>query len=112
MAKQLASAPLGLKRGFIDCWLPTFLIIKKDDFALYSDGTYIPFPDGSLYMPDPSIHVGNNISGDMILPTNSITTIAKNTFGGTLIESIVVPTGVTNIGDNAFSGCENLTKIG
>ena len=43
LAKQLASAPLGLKRGFIDCWLPTFLIIKKDDFALYSDGTYIPF---------------------------------------------------------------------
>ena len=80
-------------------------------FNVEGDGTYIPFPDGSLYMPDPSIHVGNNISGDMILPTNSITTIAKNTFGGTLIESIVVPTGVTNIGDNAFSGCENLTKI-
>lgn len=43
LTKILASAPLGLKRGFIDCWLPTFLIIKKDDFALYSDGTYIPF---------------------------------------------------------------------
>lgn len=39
----LASAPFRLKQGFIDCWLPTLLIIRKEDFALYSDGQYIPY---------------------------------------------------------------------
>ncbi len=42
LSKLLYSAPLGLKRGFVDCWLPTFLIIKKDDFALYCDGIFVP----------------------------------------------------------------------
>lgn len=39
----LKSRPLKLKQGFIDLWLPVFLIIKKNDFSLYSDnGTFIP----------------------------------------------------------------------
>ena len=39
----LTEPPYGLKQGFIECWLPSFLIIKKDDFALYSGGAYVPF---------------------------------------------------------------------
>lgn len=42
LSKILASAPYGLKQGLIDCWLPTFLIAKKNDFALYSDNMYVP----------------------------------------------------------------------
>ena len=42
MQKILLSAPFGLKRGLIDCWLPTFLIAKKNDYALYSDNTFVP----------------------------------------------------------------------
>lgn len=42
--KILRSKPFKLKQGFIDFWIPTFLIIKKDDYSLYdSNGTYIPY---------------------------------------------------------------------
>lgn len=43
LAKTLSEPPYGIKQGFIECWLPSFLIIKKDDFALYSGDTYIPY---------------------------------------------------------------------
>lgn len=39
----LSEPPYGIKQGFVECWLPSFLIIKKDDYALYSGDTYIPF---------------------------------------------------------------------
>ena len=42
LQKILLSAPYGLKRGLVDCWLPTFLIAKKNDYALYSDNTFVP----------------------------------------------------------------------
>lgn len=43
LTKTLKSRPFKLKQGFIDLWLPTFLIIKKNDYSLYdSNGTYIP----------------------------------------------------------------------
>lgn len=35
--------PFKLKPGFSDTWLVTYLIIKKEDYALYSDGRYVPF---------------------------------------------------------------------
>jgi len=42
--KILRNKPFKLKQGFIDFWIPTFLIIKKDDYSLYdSSGTYIPY---------------------------------------------------------------------
>lgn len=43
LAAILSQSPFKLKQGFIDCWLPTFLIIKKEDFALYTDGQYVPY---------------------------------------------------------------------
>jgi len=43
LIKELKSKPYKLKQGFIDVWLPTYLVVKKDDFSLYnSNGTYIP----------------------------------------------------------------------
>lgn len=43
LIKGLKSKPYKLKQGFIDIWLPTYLVVKKDDFSLYnSNGTYIP----------------------------------------------------------------------
>ncbi len=39
----LSQAPFGMKKGFIDWWVPSFLIIKKNDFALYSGDAYVPF---------------------------------------------------------------------
>lgn len=41
--KMLATRPYKLKRGFIDFWVPIFLFIKQQDYALYSStGAYIP----------------------------------------------------------------------
>lgn len=41
-ADLLKQKPYKLKQGLIDFWLPTFLFIKRDDFALFSRGRYIP----------------------------------------------------------------------
>ena len=42
LIKILRSRPFKLKQGVIDLWLPTFLIIKKNDYSLYNDtGIYI-----------------------------------------------------------------------
>lgn len=37
----LKSAPYKLKQGVIEFWLPIFLYIKQQDFALYEDGKFI-----------------------------------------------------------------------
>lgn len=39
----LACKPFKLKQGLIDFWMPLFLFIKRDDFALFSDDAYVPF---------------------------------------------------------------------
>ena len=40
----LESKPFKLKKGFIDFWIPIFLIAQKEDFALFhADGGFIPF---------------------------------------------------------------------
>ncbi len=39
----LKTRPFKLKQGVIDLWLPTYLIIKKNDYSLYNDkGIFIP----------------------------------------------------------------------
>lgn len=43
LIKILKSRPIKLKQGVIDFWLPSYLIIKKNDYSLYDpSGTYIP----------------------------------------------------------------------
>lgn len=43
LIKLLKSKPFKLKQGFIDIWVPTFLLIKRDDYALYNGvGAFIP----------------------------------------------------------------------
>ncbi|MCF0075600.1 hypothetical protein LZD49_34325 [Dyadobacter sp. CY261] len=45
----LAHSPFKLKQGLIDFWIPTYLFTRRDDFALFSRGTYIPYlTDDSL----------------------------------------------------------------
>jgi ribosomal protein S15P/S13E len=38
----LGKRPFKLKQGLIDFWIPTFLFIKRDDFAIFNDDGYIP----------------------------------------------------------------------
>lgn len=41
--KELKSGVFKLKQGFIDFWVPLFLIMKKEEYSLYyEDGEYIP----------------------------------------------------------------------
>jgi len=40
----LAEAPFKLKKGFVDFWIPIYLIIKKEDYALFHlEQGYIPY---------------------------------------------------------------------
>ncbi|KGO93658.1 hypothetical protein Q766_06770 [Flavobacterium subsaxonicum WB 4.1-42 = DSM 21790] len=39
----LNQKPFKLKQGLIDFWVPTFLFIKRDDFALFGSNGYIPY---------------------------------------------------------------------
>lgn len=41
-AESLAKPPFKLKQGLIDFWLPTFLFLKRDEFALFGNGIYLP----------------------------------------------------------------------
>jgi hypothetical protein len=47
----LLKRPLKLRQGFIDFWIPIFLFINKDDFALYNENGYIPtIDDETLFL--------------------------------------------------------------
>ncbi|SHM89900.1 hypothetical protein [Flavobacterium chilense] len=38
----LNNRPFKLKQGFIDFWIPTFLFIKRDEYALFNENIYTP----------------------------------------------------------------------
>ena len=38
----LEKPPYGLKAGFIEMWIPIYLIIKQNDYALYKEEAYVP----------------------------------------------------------------------
>jgi len=42
LSELLSKRPFKLKQGLIDFWIPTFLFLKRDDFAIFSDESYIP----------------------------------------------------------------------
>lgn len=47
--EQLRSGELKLKNGFVAFWVPVFLIIKKEDFALFhNDRGYVPYIDNDV----------------------------------------------------------------
>jgi len=51
LIERLSKRPLKLRQGFIDFWVPIFLFICKDDFALYNENGYIPdIDDETLFL--------------------------------------------------------------
>ncbi|MDZ7740461.1 MAG: hypothetical protein U5Q03_01545 [Bacteroidota bacterium] len=42
LTNALKAKPFKLKQGFLDFWVPLFLIIKKNDYALFSESIFIP----------------------------------------------------------------------
>lgn len=45
----LSQKPFKLKQGLIDFWIPTFLFIKRDDFALFNKNVYIPYLTDEIF---------------------------------------------------------------
>lgn len=43
LANLLSKRPFKLKQGLIDFWIPTFLFLRRDDFAIFNDEGYIPY---------------------------------------------------------------------
>lgn len=43
LVDELRRPPFKLKQGLIEFWLPTYIFLKKDELALFSESTYIPF---------------------------------------------------------------------
>jgi hypothetical protein len=42
LCKILLTRPFKLKQGFIDFWVPTYLFIRRNDFAVFNEGVFIP----------------------------------------------------------------------
>lgn len=42
LSELLSKRPFKLKQGLIDFWVPTFLFLKRDDFAIFNKDGYIP----------------------------------------------------------------------
>jgi ribosomal protein S15P/S13E len=42
LSEVLSKRPYKLKQGLIDFWIPTFLFLKRDDFAIFNEDSYIP----------------------------------------------------------------------
>lgn len=42
LSELLSKRPFKLKQGLIDFWVPTFLFLKRNDFAIFNDESYIP----------------------------------------------------------------------
>jgi hypothetical protein len=42
LSELLSKRPFKLKQGLIDFWVPTFLFLKRDDFAVFGENSYIP----------------------------------------------------------------------
>jgi ribosomal protein S15P/S13E len=42
LSERLSKRPFKLKQGLVDFWIPTFLFLKRDDFAIFNEDSYIP----------------------------------------------------------------------
>lgn len=42
LVETLQKRPFKLKQGFIDFWVPTFLFLKREEFAVFNDDGYVP----------------------------------------------------------------------
>jgi hypothetical protein len=49
LVEILSDKPFKLKKGIIDVWIPIYLFIKRDDFALFDKDTFVPIPSVDLF---------------------------------------------------------------
>ena len=81
-----------------------------------SDGTYL-CTTGLASSSTPNFTITNRVvsegsscTGAVVIPS-SVTGIGDNAFSGSGITSITIPAGVTSIGESAFEGANSLTSI-
>lgn len=48
LTETLSKRPYKLKQGLIDFWIPTFLFIKRNDFALFHEDKYLPYLNSDI----------------------------------------------------------------
>ena len=75
-------------------------------------GRFLKTVDGIVYSADGTqiIAVLTSASGEIRI-AEGVTEISYGLFNVSRITSIVIPEGVTNIGDRAFGWCDNLTSV-
>ena len=83
--------------------------ISAHAFANCANLVEVHLPESLLTIEDYAFQNCTNLRKVNI--PSQITSIPGWCFNGTAIEEIVIPEGVTYIGDSAFDGCKNLTNI-
>lgn len=43
LSELLSKKPFKLKQGLIDFWIPTYIFLKRNDFAIFNQESYIPY---------------------------------------------------------------------
>ena len=81
-------------------------VSPSEDMILYAIWIHHEF-----FVEDGVLKVYEGTGGNIVIPTG-VTAIGDNVFAGyTTITSITLPAGVTTIGNKAFSGCGKMTNI-
>tara|TARA_R100000687_G_scaffold76117_1_gene67949 strand:- start:344 stop:2005 length:1662 start_codon:yes stop_codon:yes gene_type:complete len=90
----LEHKPYKLKKGFIDFWIPIFLIAKKEDYALFhSNGGFVPF------LIEDTIDLIHKKPQDFLIKSYDVTGLKVN-----LLESYKE---LVNIGDSSSKGTQS-----
>ena len=90
----LSSPPYKLKKGFIDFWIPVFLIAKKEDFALFhTNGGFVPF------ITEDTIDLIHRKPHDFLIKSYDVTGLKVN-----LLESYKE---LVQIGDAGINGTQS-----
>lgn len=88
-----------------------YCLFNKDKTMLYyfkGDATEYIMPDTVTTIAESAFYNSSLISIEL---SDNLKTIPKNCFSGSDLEHVVIPSGVTEIGNGAFSSCSNLQSV-
>ncbi len=89
----------------------TYTVISEEDKTCRTkEGRYVSKPEGG------GNEAGNNVKGDLVIPAFAkgfkVVEIGGSSFlSNDNLKSVMIPEGVTVIGDYAFNGCGNLKSV-
>lgn len=122
MTQAAEQTVLTLKSGKIDFATPASMghIIYGLEYAVLDSeaGTCQTYP--GIIFPDNTIYPGHITSGAIVMPSTvkddtgvsyTVTKIGEASYCNQGISSVIIPSTVTAIGERAFAGCRDLTRI-